>query len=203
MNLYSHRSALDYRQLKARIVRSSRTIQKTLVIAIFSLLLLSIISYTAFASSNMSNTTTNTGVNSTSNVLYTQFSNESGNKNGDDTARSVILLIGDGMDDSEITIARNYELGVDGRLVMDTFPFTGAVTTYVVEEDNSSVPNYVPDSAASGTAWSTGEKTSNGRISTTPSTDKDLKTLLEIAQDNGLSTGIVTTAELTDATPAV
>ena len=35
------------------------------------------------------------------------------------------------------------------------------------------------------------------------STDQDLKTMLEIAQKNGLKTGIVTTAELTDATPAV
>ena len=118
-------------------------------------------------------------------------------------AKNVVLFIGDGMGDSEITIARNYEVGANGTLVIDTLPFAGSVTTYAVEEKNSSLPDYVTDSAASGTAWSTGHKTSNGRISTSPSTDQDLKTMLEIAQKNGLKTGIVTTAELTDATPAV
>ena len=160
-------------------------------------------SYTAFASTNVSNTTTNIGNNFTNSVSSLVSNLISSNVNDNNLARNVILLIGDGMGDSEITIARNYEVGADGRLVMDTFPFTGAVTTYAVEENNSSIPNYVTDSAASGIGWSTGEKTSNGRISTTPSTDEDLKTILEITQDNGLSTGIVTTAELTDATPAV
>ncbi len=41
-------------------------------------------------------------------------------------ARNVILLIGDGMGDSEITSARNYQVGADGRLAMDTLPLTGA-----------------------------------------------------------------------------
>src|SRR5262249_6379621 len=61
---------------------------------------------------------------------------------------------------------------------------------------------YVTDSAASGTAWATGSKTSNGRISTSALTDRDLKTILEIARERGMRTGDVTTAELTDATPA-
>ncbi|RCJ32128.1 hypothetical protein A6769_28645 [Nostoc punctiforme NIES-2108] len=56
---------------------------------------------------------------------------------------------------------------------------------------------------ASGTGWATGNKTSNGRISTTAGTDKDLKTILELAKERGYKTGDVTTAELTDATPAV
>jgi alkaline phosphatase len=61
----------------------------------------------------------------------------------------------------------------------------------------------VPDSAATGTAWATGSKTSNGRISTTAGADRDLTTILEIAQQRGMRTGNITTAELTDATPAV
>ncbi len=48
----------------------------------------------------------------------------------------------------------------------------------------------------------TGVKTSNGRISTTARTDRDLKTILEIARERGMRTGDVTPAELTDATPA-
>src|SRR3954463_6996017 len=66
-------------------------------------------------------------------------------------ARNVILLIGDGMGDSEITIARNYQVGANGRLAMDTLPLTGAYTTYAVQKDNPSLPEYVTDSAASGT----------------------------------------------------
>lgn len=93
-------------------------------------------------------------------VLSFAWTNRTGTQNGDRTAdirhaleeggaRNVLLFIGDGMGDSEVTLARNY----------------------------------VTDSAASGTGWSTGVKTSNGRISTSARTDRDLKTILEIAQE--------------------
>ncbi|MFF7236229.1 alkaline phosphatase [Streptomyces collinus] len=119
----------------------------------------------------------------------------------DGKAKNVILLIGDGMGDSEITLARDYTVGANGRLNMDKFPLTGAYTTYAVHADGT--PDYVTDSAASGTGWATGVKTVNGRISKTPGTDKPVKTLLELARKSGYATGDVTTAELTDATPAV
>jgi len=118
-------------------------------------------------------------------------------------ARNIILFLGDGMGDSEITAARNYAVGAAGRLAMDSLPLTGEYTTYAVQELDPAIPDYVTDSAASGTGWATGSKTSNGRISTTARTDRDLKTILEIAQQRGMRTGDVTTAELTDATPAV
>jgi alkaline phosphatase/streptomycin-6-phosphatase len=86
---------------------------------------------------------------------------------------------------------------------MDTLPFTGAYTTYALEERDPTVPDYVTDSAASGTAWATGHKTSNGRIATSAQSDRDLTTILELARARGMRTGDVTTAELTDATPAV
>ncbi|MGG2461071.1 alkaline phosphatase [Streptomyces sp. RGM 3693] len=116
-------------------------------------------------------------------------------------AKNVILLIGDGMGDSEITLARDYAVGANGRLNMDAFPLTGAYTTYAVHADGT--PDYVTDSAASGSGWATGRKTVNGRISKTPDTDKAVPTILELAQKSGYATGSVTTAELTDATPAV
>ncbi|MCQ8193035.1 alkaline phosphatase [Streptomyces rugosispiralis] len=116
-------------------------------------------------------------------------------------AKNVILLIGDGMGDSEMTLARDYTVGADGRLNLDKFPLTGAYTTYAVHADGT--PDYVTDSAASGTGWATGRKTVNGRISKTPGTDKAVPTILELAQKNGYATGSVTTSELTDATPAV
>ncbi len=118
-------------------------------------------------------------------------------------ARNVILFIGDGMGDSEITAARNYSVGAAGRLELDRFPLTGAYTTYAVKAGTTNVPDYVTDSAASGTAWSTGSKTYNNAISVDPVTKKPLRTILEKAQQAGYRTGNVTTAELTDATPAV
>jgi alkaline phosphatase len=117
-------------------------------------------------------------------------------------ARNVILLIGDGMGDSEITIARNYQVGANGRLAMDTLPLTGAYTTYAVQKDHPELPEYVTDSAASGTGWSTGHKTYNGAISVLPN-GKPMPTILELAKASGYRTGDVTTAELQDATPAV
>jgi alkaline phosphatase/streptomycin-6-phosphatase len=64
----------------------------------------------------------------------------------------------------------------------------------------------VTDSAASGTGWATGFKTSNGRISSVAGTGDSvthLTTILELAQHAGYKTGNVSTAEITDATPAV
>jgi alkaline phosphatase len=117
-------------------------------------------------------------------------------------ARNVILFVGDGMGDSEITLARYYARGARGRLALDVLPSKGSLTTFAVHETAPHLPNYVPDSAATATAWSTGRKTSNGRISTSAGDDDDLKTILEYAQARGYRTGGVTTAELSDATPA-
>lgn len=120
-------------------------------------------------------------------------------------ARNVILLIGDGMGDSEIAIARNYAYGAAGALPgIDALPLTGSYTTYSVYRDGplKGLPDYVPDSAATGTAWATGTKTYDNAVSV----DIDgevLPTILEIAKANGFRTGNVTTSEIQDATPAV
>ncbi|GAA5037930.1 alkaline phosphatase [Microbacterium fluvii] len=120
-------------------------------------------------------------------------------------AKNVILLIGDGMGDSEITIARNYAYGAAGELPgIDALPLTGSYTTYSVYKDgaNKGKPDYVPDSAATGTAWATGSKTYDNAISVDIE-GTALPTILEIAKANGLRTGNVSTAEIQDATPAV
>ena len=117
-------------------------------------------------------------------------------------ARNVILLIGDGMGTSEITAARNYAVGAGGRLALDEFLLTGQVTTYSVLESDSTAPDYDPESASTSTAWSTGVKTADGRISTAAGTDADLDNLVDRAEAAGFLTGNVSTAEITDATPA-
>lgn len=128
----------------------------------------------------------------------------------DQDAKNVILLIGDGMGDSEITVARNYEHGAAGRFPgIDALPITGQYTTYSLYRADDpatgavkGAPDYVPDSAATGSAWATGTKTYDNAVSV--DIDQQRKdTLLEIAKANGLKTGNVSTAEIQDATPAV
>ncbi|MFE7454496.1 alkaline phosphatase [Streptomyces griseus] len=121
-------------------------------------------------------------------------------RSGPAPARSVILLIGDGMGDAEITAARNYSVGAAGRLAMDTLDASGRRTTYAVDERGR--PVYVTDSAAGATAWATGRRTVNGRVSKSHDTDRPMPTLLELARDRGYATGSVTTASVADATPA-
>lgn len=119
----------------------------------------------------------------------------------DKTAKNVILLIGDGMGDSEITIARNYAMGAGGFFKgIDALPLTGQYTHYALHKDTG-LPDYVTDSAASATAWSAGVKTYNGALGVDIH-EKPHKTLLEIAKQMGKATGNVSTAELQDATPA-
>jgi alkaline phosphatase len=117
------------------------------------------------------------------------------------TAKNVILLIGDGMGDSEITSARNYAEGAGGYFKgIDALPLTGQYTHYSLDKKNHK-PDYVTDSAASATAWSSGVKTYNGALGVDVN-GKDQPTLLEIAKAAGKATGNVSTAELQDATPA-
>ncbi len=115
-------------------------------------------------------------------------------------ARNVILLIGDGMGDSEITLARNYARGAAGYFEgIDALPMTGQYTHYSLDAKTGK-PNYVTDSAASATAWSSGVKSYNGAIGVDVRR-KAQPTLLELSKKKGLATGVVTTAAIQDATP--
>lgn len=119
----------------------------------------------------------------------------------DTPVRNVILLIGDGMGDSEITIARNYAEGAGGSFKgIDALPVSGQYTHYSLDKATGK-PVYVTDSAASATAFSSGVKSYNGAIGVdihgAPHTS-----LLELAKRAGLATGDVSTAEIQDATPA-
>lgn len=117
------------------------------------------------------------------------------------TAKNVILLIGDGMGDSEITAARNQAMGAGGFFPgIDALPLTGQYTHYSLDKKTHK-PNYVTDSAASATAWATGTKSYNGAIGVDVN-GKDQATILELAKAAGKATGNVSTAELQDATPA-
>ncbi len=105
--------------------------------------------------------------------------------------RNIIFFIGDGMGLSQISAARI----INGHLNLDQLPLTGIQTTYSNNE-------LVTDSAAAGTALSTGYKTDNGVIALSPD-GRPLKTLFEYAKEKNMSTGLVVTCSVTHATPAV
>ena len=117
-------------------------------------------------------------------------------------ATNAILFIGDGVDDHQLTIGRNYLSGASGEFVFDHFPYRASARVVTVKESPPGEPEYVGDSASGGTALATGRVTSRGRIATSAGADRDLPTLVELAAARGLRTGIVTTSSVTDATPA-
>ncbi len=111
------------------------------------------------------------------------------------SVKNVILLIGDGMGINHITAARiSGEKGAYSRLNLDTMPYTGFSI-------NFSTSSLITDSAAAATALATGFRTDNGRLATLPDGTPVMSIMLK-AKERGQSTGIVTTAKITDATPA-
>ena len=127
--------------------------------------------------------------------------------NRSETAKNVILLIGDGMGFPQLTLARIEKSGENlseycsVELSMDCMEASGYVSTY-------SANSFVTDSAPAATAIATGNKTNNGVIgqdATAVQGEKDgknLTTILEMAEKAGHSTGLVTTTRITHATPA-
>lgn len=125
-------------------------------------------------------------------------------------AKNVILFVGDGMGVSTVTAARilegqmNGQPGEENNLSFDMFPFTGLNKTYNVDAQT-------PDSAGTMTAMMSGVKTDSGVIGLDEDTQRgicataagnELVTALELAELAGKSTGIVSTARITHATPA-
>jgi len=125
-------------------------------------------------------------------------------------AKNVILFVGDGMGISTVTAARilaGQRQGLQGeeyQLSFDKLPFSGFSKTYNVDAQT-------PDSAGTMTAMMTGVKTDMGVISVGADVTRgncasmqgnELVTALELAEIAGKSTGVVTTARITHATPA-
>lgn len=125
-------------------------------------------------------------------------------------AKNVILFIGDGMGVSTVTAARILEgqlrgqPGEENSLSFEKLPYLALSKTYSVNQQT-------PDSAPTMTAMVTGVKTEDGILSVNQNVVRgdyktvagnELKTILEQAEQKGLSTGVVTTARVTHATPA-
>lgn len=108
-----------------------------------------------------------------------------------DNPKNIILLIGDGMGVAQVTAGLTAN---KGKLFLNNFKNLGLMKT-------QSADKYITDSAAGGTAISTGVKTYNGAIGVDTDTAV-VKTILEEAEEKGLATGLVSTSSITHATPA-
>ncbi len=113
---------------------------------------------------------------------------------------NIIYMLGDGMGVTHITAGRERFYGAAGKLNMERSDAVGKVSTYAVEEGTNQ-PALVTDSASSATAWSSGVKTYNAALGV-DAFGKRVPTLMEQAKGAGMRTGDVSTAEITDATPA-
>lgn len=144
----------------------------------------------------------------------------------DGEAKNVIFFLGDGMGPVTVTASRIYKYGESGKLAMDTLGRTARVKTYSLDAQTT-------DSAPSMGAYMTGVKSRNEVVSMDgntfaqgsfrPTTDTSVTpnvssainncpatgngasvpTLLEQAIAKNKATGVVSTARLTHATPAV
>lgn len=126
------------------------------------------------------------------------------------SARNIILFVGDGMGMSTVTAARILEgqlrgdTGEENMLSFERFPYTALAKTYNTNQQ-------VADSAGTMSAIMTGTKTragviniaaDNHRADCTGSLTRGFMSLPELARAAGLATGIVTTTRITHATPA-
>ncbi len=132
-------------------------------------------------------------------------------------AKNIIIMISDGWGYNQLQSLSYYEYGRDAEQILNPFPMRFAMSTYSVpDKTNPEKCRYDPalawsdfeyvkscytDSAAAATAMATGVKTYDAAIGV----DVDgvpLKNSLELAEEKGKATGVITTVEWTHATPA-
>lgn len=118
----------------------------------------------------------------------------------------IFYFIGDGMSFAQVeaTEALMNETDIFNKhrhlkdrksLAMKELPVTGIVSTRAGNR-------FITGSAAAGTALATGEKTSINTISKSSDRSNNLKTIAEIAKENGMKTGILSSVSIDHATPA-
>lgn len=123
--------------------------------------------------------------------------------------KNVILMIGDGMGFNHVRFGSLYQKGKADAQVYHQFPVKIAASTYYAGHQYDTeqaqtykyLKEYVPtDSAAAGSALATGQKYQRGVLGIADG--KKVKTILEGAEEIGLSTGVVTSVPFAHATPA-
>ena len=116
-------------------------------------------------------------------------------------ARNVVLLLADAAGIPTINAASRFGYDAPRRLFLQHMPFIGLSETSTASE-------WVTDSAAGMTAIVSGTRTHNGVLAEGPDAVRGthdgapLKTLLDYAEEHGLSTGLITNDSVAGATPA-
>ena len=116
-------------------------------------------------------------------------------------AKNVILFLGDAGGIPTVNAASIYGYSKPHQLFLQKMP-------HIALSETSSASQWVTDSAAGMTAIVTGHKTHNGVISQSDAAVRrvkdgtPLKTILEYAEEQGLSTGVVSNSSAASATPA-
>ena len=104
---------------------------------------------------------------------------------------NIIMMIGDGMGISQVSTSMYSN---DNYTPLERSEYIGLIKTHAIDD-------LITDSAASGTALSSGVKTYNGVLGL----DKDFNpvtSILEICRDKGYTTAILVTSTIVHATPA-
>ena len=120
------------------------------------------------------------------------------NAKSQEKPKNVILLIADGMSNSATNIARYYKDAQDGVWGNDSLYIDEYLTGYSKTRWNRGP---ITDSAPGATAISTGFKSDDSHVGVTGD-DVPVATVLESAQEQGKSTGIIATCEIMHATPS-
>jgi alkaline phosphatase len=132
--------------------------------------------------------------------------------------KNIIIMISDGWGYNHLEAASYYEYGKDARQIYNRFPFNFAMSTYMAYYEDEAcygqgydpdiawsdfdyVKSCAADSAAAATAMSTGVKTYEGAIGVDLNMDA-LKNILEVAEELGKKTGVVSSVLFSHATPA-
>lgn len=110
---------------------------------------------------------------------------------GGNKVKNVILMIGDGMSLSHVA---NLWTANKGAVNLENAQAIGLSKTYTADR-------LITDSAASGTAMATGQKTNYHYLGVDP-LGNPLPTIVDYAHQKGLSSGVVVTCRLNDATPS-
>ncbi len=122
-------------------------------------------------------------------------------KEEEKSPKYLFLFIGDGMGLGQEQLAESFLGAYDQtypvpQLHMTRMPQKGIMTTY-------SKSHKITDSAAAGTALSSGEKTTNGVVMISPDTTQTYASVAAYAKERGMKIGIISTVSLDHATPAV
>jgi len=125
--------------------------------------------------------------------------------------KNIILIIADGAGFNHIEAFNYYRNGKKGSQTFEKFPVKLAVTTYPAggtyeseksaEDFNYVKIGFITDSAAAATALATGAKTSNGSIGVDINGQR-IENVIERCEKLGMSTGVITTVQISHATPA-